>query len=38
MIHSFYKNSDIPFLILEQIIEKQKKKKIFGFAFSVKIK
>lgn len=37
MIHSFYKNSDIPFLILEQIIEKQKKK-IFGFVFSVKMK
>ena len=26
MIHSLYKNSDIPFLILEQIIEKQKKR------------
>ena len=39
MIHSFYKNSDIPFLILEQIIEKKKKKKtIFGFVFSVKMK
>ena len=37
MIHSFYKNSDIPFLILEQITEKQKKK-IFGFVFSVKMK
>ena len=37
MIHSFCKNSDIPFLILEQIIEQQKKR-IFGFVFSVKMK
>ena len=38
MIHSFYKNSDIPFLILEQIIEKKKKKKkYFRFFFYCKI-